>query len=107
MNKSTHGHMISMLFQYSFFVANLMTVVAILVVLNAQFLWKKNVNFKLELVKNYNIKKKKKNPHRMREVHVMRLIISNIFSSKVKKSHIIKKLIFGYITQKTERQNFE
>ena len=41
MNKSTHGHMISMLFQYSFFVANLMTVVAILVVLNAQFLWKK------------------------------------------------------------------
>ena len=39
-----------------------MTLLAILVVLNAQFLWKKKyVNLKLELVKNYNIKKKKKN----------------------------------------------
>ena len=36
-----------------------MTLLAILVV--SQFLWKKkNVNLKLELVKNYNIKKKKK-----------------------------------------------
>ena len=37
-----------------------MTLLAILVVLNAQFLWKKNVNLKLETVKNYNTKPKKK-----------------------------------------------
>ena len=64
---------------------------------------KKNVNLKLELVKNYNIKKKKKKkPHRTHEVRAMRLIISNIFS-KEKKSHIINKLIFGYITQKKDK----
>ena len=38
---STHEHMISMLFLCSFFVANLMTLLAIFVVLNTQFLWKK------------------------------------------------------------------
>ena len=43
----------------SFFIANLTILLAILVVLNAQFLWKKNVNLKLEWVKNYNTKPKK------------------------------------------------
>ena len=49
-------------------------------------------------MKNYNIKKKKKNLIAHAK-GVMRLVISNIFS-KEKKPHIINKLIFGYITQK-------
>ena len=51
MNKSTHEHIISMLFQYSFFVANLMTLLAILVVLNAQFLWGEK-KYKSQIIMN-------------------------------------------------------
>ena len=71
MNKLTHEHMILMLFRCSFFVASLMTLLAVLVILNVQFFFvRKCVNIKLEWVKNYHTKP----PHRMHEARVIRLV---------------------------------
>ena len=56
MNKLTHEHMILMLFRCSFFVASLMTLLAVLVILNVQF-------FFCEKMCKYQIKMSEKLSH--------------------------------------------